>query len=120
MRAPMGRAARAPAFATPTTTPPPRVRTLPPSAFADSWRKKPREPVKIGIRLVGEDTIATATQLAVDFTNERLTPPDGVVPAGFERVWLDMYNSQIQRCVLCHALTKPDDVTRLASSRWAL
>src|SRR5579871_1402375 len=87
-----------------------RAVTLPPSAFADTWKGKPREPVRVGLRLVGEDVVEDAQALALEEARDGSGEPGDT--AEERTIWLDAFNSAVMRHVLAHALCAPDDVSR--------
>lgn len=91
----------------PKRTPPQRVVTLPPSAFAETYNKRPAEPIAIGIRLVGEETTSGAMSLAVEDANR--DAGEGIV----ESIWIELYNTNVMIHVLAQACCKHDDVNAL-------
>lgn len=76
--------------------PPPKVVTLQPSAFAESWAKRPLVETKIGLRLVSDEVLDNArhaaAQAAWDVHND-------AAPAG--RV--EAYNENLIRAILAQA-----------------
>jgi len=86
-----------------------REKVLPPSAFADTWKGRPREPVRIGIRLVGHDIVDVAEQTAAEDVAHLSPGKDG---SDERRIWIDAYNTAFMRGVLAQALCSPDDVDR--------
>lgn len=78
----------------------PKVIALPPSAWADSREDKPREPVKIGIRLISdEDTQiarSAAAKIAVEF-----------VATGSEDDRIAAYNDALMRVAAEHGTCSP-------------
>ncbi len=90
-------------------TKPLRVKVLPPSAFADTWKGRPREPARIGIRLVGHDIVDVAEQTAAEDV-AHLAP--GTEGSDERAIWVDAYNTAFMRGILAQALCSPDDVDR--------
>lgn len=76
---------------------------VPPSAFADTWAKRPRTEQQIGLRLVGDDILDTARAAAAKIAHE---VHDDTAPTGR----LDAYTEALIRTILAHACVKPDDV----------
>lgn len=97
-----------PAFASDGRVAPLKVRVLPPSAFADTWKSKPQHPSRIGIRLVGEDVVATAVSMAQETANEYHPHPADTVAS---ELWLESYNAALMINVLAHALCDADDAS---------
>lgn len=79
-----------------------KVVTLQPSAFAESWAKRPTMPVQIGLRLVSDEALdnarASAAQVAWEVHGEQA--PQGRVEA---------YNETLIRSILAQACVKPSD-----------
>jgi hypothetical protein len=69
---------------------PPRVIALPPSAWADHRDDKPREPVRIGIRLISEEDTQIARSEAAKVAVE-------IVPVGDEDDRIAAYNDALMR-----------------------
>lgn len=80
-----------------------KVVTLPPSAFADTWDKRPKGEVKVGLRLVSDETLdnARASAAAAAWEVHGDTAPLGRIEA---------YNETLVRTILAHACVKDDDV----------
>jgi hypothetical protein len=93
------------------TLPAPRVKVLPPSAFADTWSGKPFEPVRIGLRLVGEDVTELATSRAVKLARAAFADFDRPLTDAERNTYVEAFNLNAIFEVLVHALTDPDDVT---------
>lgn len=87
----------------------PLVLTLPPSAFADTWSRKPKAPVRIGLRLLSESELTDVAAMARKYAS-RLHPMDGSTPAD---VWIEAYNASLIADALATALCEPDDVSVL-------
>jgi len=87
-----------------TVIAPLRVVTLPPSAFADTWRSRPKAPTKLGIRLVSEDEYIEALKNAAqdawrDFPDPKDTKQREEIAA-----------FALMRELLVHALCDPHNV----------
>lgn len=82
-------------------SPAPRVVTLPTSAFADDWDRKPREPMQIGLRLVSEGDIERARAAALQKALEMVPEPCD------ERI--EQFNDAIMRGVIARATCMPED-----------
>lgn len=98
----------------------PRTVTLPPSAFADSWRRKPQEPIKVGLRLVSEQALEQAERMAAQAAwdiHARVEDHDLRVGVFNDHV---VTNTLAQACVLAEDVTKhffapgPEDLIRQA------
>lgn len=97
----------------PALRPAPRVVTLEPYAFADTWGARPAEPTKVGLRLPSEKVIESAMQLAARDVNRDFR--EALVEGESEVVnesMVEAYNSQIMVNILAHALCAPEDVSR--------
>lgn len=86
------------------TTPAPRVAALPPSAFADTWKNRPTEITRIGIRLVSETDFEEARKNAVaeawqTFPEDRDREPR-----------LAAFDSTLKRELLVFATCEPDNI----------
>lgn len=81
--------------------------TLPPSAFSETWKGRPSEPVRVGLRLVGEDVNDKARANAMS-SAERFYPAPS---ARDSQAYLDHYNGQLMRGILAEAVCQPGDVT---------
>ena len=95
----------------PALRPAPRVVTLEPYAFADTWGARPAEPTKVGLRLPSEKVIESAMQLAARDVNRDFR--EALVEGESEVVnesMVEAYNSQIMVNILAHALCAPEDV----------
>lgn len=91
------------AAATSAVRPPQRVETLPPSAWAETWADRPREPVKVGLRLVSDKTLENAVHFAEKHADARATHDD---------VWVEQYNAALRRHALGQILCSPTDASR--------
>ncbi|NUO48727.1 MAG: hypothetical protein HOV80_07715 [Polyangiaceae bacterium] len=86
---------------------PPEVFFAPLSTFDDEWANKPTEPVQMGMRLVGEKTLANAQIMAARAAREGHRDPEDAQQRS------DLFNSEMMTNVLARALTHPNDRTRL-------
>ncbi len=78
----------------------PRVISLPPSAWADSREDKPREPVRIGIRLISDEDTQIARSTAAKIAVE-------LVPVGGEDDRIAAYNDALMRVATEHGTCSP-------------
>jgi hypothetical protein len=86
---------------------PPRVVTLPPNAFADTWKDKPETPVQVGVRRIAEADQRAArveAQKRADILHPDVLHDDPV--------WVEAYNQALMHACLGFALTKPEDMTQ--------
>jgi hypothetical protein len=91
---------------------PPRVVALPPNAFADTWKDKPNQPLRIGLKRIAE-----ADQRAARV--EAAKKADALHPScpHDDPIWVEAYNQAVMHACLGFALTHPDD---LAQPLWPL
>ncbi len=80
-----------------------KVVTLQPSAFSETWDKRPKSAVQIGIRLVSDEVLDGARSAAAVAAWE---VHHQEAPLGR----IDLYNETLMRSILAHACVKPDDV----------
>lgn len=88
-------------------TPAPQVVTLPPSAFAETWKGRPKEPVRIGLRLVSESDSekarANATASADRYFAQTSRDSDE---------YAQHWNGVVMRQVLAQAMCRAEDVAQ--------
>ena len=85
---------------------PRHVITLPPSAFADSWRGKPHAPERIGIRTVSELELTVAQSEAV---KKAIEAHEDNEPREFR---VEAFNDYLITNTLARACVKAHDVTQ--------
>jgi len=87
-------------------TPPGRTLLLPPSVFADDWKKKPASPVCVGLRLMSDDDRtrcrAEAERIALEFH-----------PKGGPN-WIDCFNDALVRQCVALGMCDPNDVHKFS------
>jgi hypothetical protein len=86
---------------------PPRVLSLPPSAFADTWKDKPAQPTRVGIKRIAEaDQRAARVEAAkkADALHPSCTHDDPI--------WVEAYNQALMHACIGFALTQPEDLTQ--------
>jgi hypothetical protein len=83
------------------------VISLPPSAFADTWKDKPAQLTRIGLKRIAE-----ADQRAARV--EAAKKADALHPAGThdDPIWVEAYNQALMHACLSFALTQPEDATQ--------
>lgn len=81
---------------------PPKVITVPPSAFASEWRDRPTEPVEIGLRTLADGETETARAEAAKRAL-RIHPED-------RDLAVDCFNDALLRWLIARATCSPDDV----------
>ncbi len=85
------------------------VITVPPSAFADTWARRPTTPVKIGLRLISEDELTRAQKMAAQAVVELYKPDDPETPvAKALDLIVEGYNDHVVTNVLAQVLCDPD------------
>lgn len=86
---------------------PPRVVTLPPTAFVDAWRGRPQGPYKVGLRRISADEQEFAKKEAVERA-------DILFPnlAHDDQVWLETFDVILLHVTLSYVLVQPDDVQK--------
>ncbi len=85
--------------AAPGAPPAPKVVTVPPSAFADTWRLKPKAPIEIGIRLIADADFDKARTHAAKIAAE-VPDPDARIEA---------YNEALMQWAVARATCKPEN-----------
>jgi hypothetical protein len=86
---------------------PPRVLSLLPNAFADTWKDKSAHPVMVGLKRIAEADQRAARVEAVkkvDALHQDLVHDDPI--------WIEAYNQALMHACLGFALTRPDDMTQ--------
>lgn len=91
---------------------PPRVVSLFPSAFADTWKDKPVEPVQVGIKRIAE-----ADQRAARVEAAKTADALHATSTHDDPIWIEAYNQALMHACLGFALTQPGDMTQ---PLWAL
>ncbi len=86
------------------TTSAKRVVTLPPSAFAQTFAKRPLEPVRIGLRSVSELELETAQREASREAWESFPK------RADDEARVELFNSSLMNNVLAQACVQPTDV----------
>ena len=89
------------------STKPPRVFTLAPRCFSEGWRSRPKDPLRVGMRVASADERLLAHTRAVKKADELLK---GVPHEDAE--WQKAYDIIRFHVLLSYTLTDPDDVTR--------
>lgn len=89
----------------PQAVPARRVLTLPVSAFAENYVGRPRHPVQMGLRLVGESTLSNAMEMAAKSATE--AHPDNQ-PIDLRA---EVYNDFLITNILAQACVHPHDLT---------
>jgi hypothetical protein len=84
---------------------PPRVISLKPSAWADSWKDKPQGPIDIGIRRVAEEDIQAAKSEAARICAEIVTS------GADEDDRVSAYNDALIRVAAARGTSSPVDVS---------
>lgn len=79
---------------------------LPPSAFADTWMRKPHGPVKMGMRLVSEAELTTAQR------NAAATAWFDVPETTDVDLRIDMFNDNVITNVLAQVCAQADDISK--------
>jgi hypothetical protein len=110
-----GHAFRSPPAPTekPASSPAPRVKLLPPSAFAQTWRERPREAARVGLRLVGEKRIEAAESHARAELREARARLEGDLSQDEKVSLVDRYNTALMQFVLAEACCDADNVEAL-------
>ena len=86
---------------------PPRVLSLLPNAFADTWKDKPTQAVAVGLKRIAE-----ADQRAARV--EAAKKADALHPdlAHDDPIWIEAYNQALMHACLGFALTQPEDMSQ--------
>ena len=103
------------AFSSLVGRPPPASVIIPPSAFADEWEDKPKDPVCAGLRLVSHQDLQVARAQARERANRAIPDPD-VEETDEVLVWSDAYNDALLSHIVAIALCDPND----SAQSWSL
>lgn len=87
---------------------PARIVILPPSAFADTWSKRPIADVAVGLRRLCEDDLQIASGEASKYAIQLYRSNDGCVD---EDARLEARNHALVSYAMARATTDPNDVT---------
>lgn len=87
--------------AAPGAAPAPKVVTLFPNAFADTWKLKPKGPVEIGLRLIADGDLDRARSYAAKIAAD--------IPDGNPDVRVEAYNETLMQWAVARATCKPED-----------
>jgi hypothetical protein len=93
--------------ATADAAPAPEIVTLPPSAFSAEWANRPKEPARVGLRLVGEAAVDQARAEATADVDRMYAPHLRDTDEAIHH-----WNGVFMRGVLGGAMCQPHDVTR--------
>lgn len=82
------------------------VVTLPPSAFADTWSRRPNQPVKMGLRLISEEEFSIALRAATAAAHAEYPQPTEI------ELRIHAHNDHLQKNVLAQVCVQADDMSK--------
>lgn len=82
------------------------VCTVPPSAFADTWTRRPVGPIKMGLRLISETELGLAQSSAANAAWDAYERKEDL------ELRLEAYNDHLITNVLAQVLVQADDISK--------